>query len=111
MTLTGNIALFFALTLVITYCIAPMMRERQTETWAYVMILRLRKIKGMRLSLFCIIGTIVCVIFTSLGEDGSWISPFINIISNLFTLFRARLLLLVAFDVLIGPMIYRSQTT
>ncbi|GMH67997.1 hypothetical protein TrST_g4198 [Triparma strigata] len=94
----------------LTYVIPPMLPSHRTLTWGDVMELNMDKIEGLQFILFSTFSIEALVLYALTNEEGTQLSNFLLRLIYVTVLNFAILFLIVAFEYVIKPAIFRLTT-
>ena len=94
----------------LTYVIPPLLPSDRTLTWGKVMKLNMGRIEGLQFTLFSTLSVEALVLYALTNEDGARLSKFLDGLINVMRCNLALLLLIVAYEYVLKPAIFRPTT-
>eukprot|EP00519_Triparma_laevis_P013771 CAMPEP_0182496570 /NCGR_PEP_ID=MMETSP1321-20130603/5194_1 /TAXON_ID=91990 /ORGANISM="Bolidomonas sp., Strain RCC1657" /LENGTH=159 /DNA_ID=CAMNT_0024700219 /DNA_START=289 /DNA_END=768 /DNA_ORIENTATION=- len=94
----------------LTYVIPPLLPSDRTLTWSDVMNLDMGRIEGLQFTLFSTLSIEALVVYALSDEEGTKLGYFLQGLINAMLLNAALLSLIVAYEYVIKPAIFRPLT-
>ena len=108
---TKNISGYLVTVWVITNWVGPVLKAMKAKTWKDVLLLRMTWMEGLQFCLFIAWSTTTWITFANLFEEGSSMTPFVDLLRGIFIILCGCVLGTLTFDIFIKPRLCPSSAT